>query len=252
MEDNPEQEIFWQVHSNLPREAPGSDASTLQAFSMLPNLPAKLRILDIGCGPGAQTITLAQATQAEITAVDTHQPFLDDLIHRAEQAGVAERIHTIQASMFELKFDDPFDLIWSEGAVYIMGFERGLREWRHLLKPGGYLAVTEISWLMPEPPEAPRRFWQEDYPGMGTVDENLKRMASAGYQEIGHFTLPESDWWDNYYNHISARVAALREQCRNDAGAQQHLDNEQTEIDLYRQFSDWYGYVFYIGQAQIK
>jgi hypothetical protein len=77
-------------------------------------------------------------------------------------------------------------------------------------------------------------------------------MVSAGYRPIGYFTLPESDWWDNYYNHISARVAALREQCRNDAGAQQHLDNEQTEIDLYRQFSDWYGYVFYIGQAQIK
>ncbi len=247
MEDLLNNKVFWQVHSNLPREAPGSEASTLRAFSMLPKLPAQPRILDIGCGPGAQTITLAQNSQAEIIAVDTHQPFLDDLTRRAIRAGVAERIHPLQASMFELKFNQPFDLIWSEGAVYIMGFERGLREWRRLLKPAGYIAVTEISWLKPDPPEAPRRFWQADYPGMGTVDDNLKRISSAGYEVIGHFTLPESDWWDNYYHPITTRITALREQYRHNAEAQQHLDNEQAEIDLYRHFSDWYGYVFYLG-----
>ncbi len=250
MTDPLDHKIFWQIHCELPREAPGSDASTLKAFSMLPNLPARPSILDIGCGPGAQTIALALASQAEITAVDTHEPFLDDLVSRATQAGVAGRIHPINASMFELKFDQLFDLIWSEGTVYIMGFERGLREWRRLLKPGGFIAVTELSWIKPDPPETPRRFWMNDYPGMGTVDDNLRRMSSAGYREIGHFTLPESDWWDNYYHPMSTRIAALREQYRDDPGAQQHLDSEKAEIDLYRQFSDWYGYVFYIGQAE--
>lgn len=250
MTDYLNHEIFFQIHSGLPREAPGSEASTLRAFSMLPGLPAYPHILDIGCGPGAQTVTLARASQAEIKAIDTHQPFLEDLTNRAAKAGVAERIHPINTSMFDLKFDEPFDLIWSEGAVYIMGFERGLSEWRRLLKPGGFIVVSELSWLKPNPPETVRRFWETAYPGMATVDDNLAHLTSAGYRSIGHFTLPESDWWDNYYHPMAARINALRDQHHENTEAQQLLDIEQAEIDLYRQFSDWYGYVFYIGQAE--
>lgn len=252
MTDTIRHKIFWQVHSGLPREAPGSDASTLRAFSMLPNLPDSPRILDIGCGPGAQTVSLARNSQAEITAVDTHQPFLDDLNRRANQANVAERIHPLKASMFELNFAEPFDVIWSEGAIYIIGFEQGLRDWRRLLKPGGFIAVTELSWIKSNPPETARRFWEVDYPGMGTVDENIKRIASAGYRAIGHFTLPESDWWVNYYHPISDRITALRDQYPDNPEAQHWLDVENAEIDLYHHFSDWYGYVFFIAQAETE
>ncbi len=253
-----DQQIFWQIHSDLPREAPGSDESTLRALGMLPHLPASPRILDIGCGPGMQAVALARATHGAITAVDTHQPFLDDLARRADQAGVAEQIQTRNASMFELKFDEPFDLLWSEGAIYIIGFERGLREWRSLLKPGGFVAVTEISWLKPNPPEAACRFWNEAYPAMATVDENLARLSGAGkspkrsgagYRSLGHFTLPENDWWDNYYHPMSARIEMLRGKYPNNPEAQAVLDAEYAEIELYRQYSDYYGYVFYIGQA---
>lgn len=242
-------EIFWQVHCDLPREAPGSDASTLRALSMLPGLPASARILDIGCGPGAQTVALARATQADVTAADTHQPFLDDLARRAARAGVAERVHPLNASMFDLNLEQSFDLLWSEGAVYIIGFERGLREWRRLLKPGGFVAVTELSWLKPNPPEAARKFWDEGYPGMATVDENLARLAVAGYRTLGHFTLPESDWWDNYYHPMAARIEMLRKKYPDNPEAQAILDAEYAEIELYRQYSAWYGYEFYLGQA---
>jgi len=243
------QDIFWTIHRDLPREAPGSDNSSLRALGMIPSLPAFPRILDIACGPGAQTVALARTTNGTITAVDTHQPFLDDLARRAAQAGVAERVHPRNVSMFDLKFDEPFDLIWSEGAIYIIGLERGLREWRSLLKPVGFIAVTEASWLKPNPPEAPRHFWDEAYPGMATVDQNLAHLASAGYRSLGHFTLPESDWWDNYYHPMSARIESLREKYPNNPEAQAVLDLEYAEIELYRQYSAWYGYVFYIGQA---
>ncbi len=242
-------EIFWQVHRDLPREAPGSDASTLRALSMLPDLPASPRILDIACGPGAQTVALARATNGDVTAIDTHQPFLDDLARRAAQAGVADRVHPRQASMFDLDFGQPFDLLWSEGAIYIIGFERGLREWRRLLKPGGLIAVTEISWLKPNPPEAAHRFWSEAYPNMATVEENLARLSAVGYRSLGHFTLPESDWWDNYYHPMAARIEMLRQAYSDNPEALSVLDLEYAEIELYRQFSAWYGYVFYLGQA---
>ena len=243
------QEIFWAVHRDLPREAPGSDEATRQALAMLPDLPPAPRILDIGCGPGAQTVVLARESGGMVTAVDTHQPFLDDLTRRAAQAGVAERIRPLNASMFDLDFTEPFDLIWSEGAIYIIGFERGLRQWRRLLKPGGYVAVTELSWLKPNPPTEAAAFWQEAYPEMGTIEENLARLTAAGYRTLGHFALPESAWWDNYYHPMAARIAALRQQYRGNTEAQRVLDAEQAEIDLYRHCSAWYGYLFYVGMC---
>lgn len=242
-------DIFFEIHRDLPREAPGDDESTLRAFRLMQAVPDAARILDVGCGPGAQTVALARYSQATVTAVDTHQPFLDELKRRAVAAGVAERVNTVQASMFALDFDEPFDVIWSEGAVYIIGFEDGLRAWRKLLKPGGYVAVTELSWLQPNPPQDALKFWQEGYPGMATVEENLARLRRAGYQPVAHFTLPESSWWQSYYGPMAARIAQLREKYRDNAEAQRFLDMEAAEIDLYRQFSAWYGYVFYVMQA---
>jgi SAM-dependent methyltransferase len=249
MTDHLGNEIFWAVHKDLPREAPGDDASTLRAFAMLKDLPARAAILDIGCGPGAQTLALARASQAKIVAVDTHQPFLDDLARRAMQAGVADQIQPLNMSMFDLAFEQKFDLLWSEGAIYIIGFEDGLRKWRSLLKPGGYVAVTEISWLKPDIPDEVARFWLEAYPAMATVEENLARLARAGYRSLGHFTIPESAWWDAYYHPMAARIMQLREMYRGNAAAQEILDIEHAEIELYRKYSDFYGYVFYVMKA---
>jgi hypothetical protein len=84
---------------------------------------------------------------------------------------------------------------------------------------------------------------------MGTIEENLAHLTAAGYRALGHFTLPENDWWDNYYHPIVARIEALREKYPDNPEAQQLLDLEYAEIELYRHYSDWYGYVFYVGQA---
>lgn len=249
MTNSLEQEIFWTIHRDLPREAPGSDEATLQAFAMLPGLPAAPQILDIGCGPGAQTVALAQVSRGMVTAVDTHQPFLDDLARWAVQAGVAKRIRPRNTSMFDLDFVEPFDLIWSEGAIYIIGFERGLRQWRRLLKPGGFVAVTELSWRRPDPPAAAAAFWQEAYPEMATIEANLARLMAAGYRPLGHFVLPEGAWWDHYYHPMAARIAMLREQYQGNPEIQTILDLEYAEIELYRRYSAWYGYVFYVMQV---
>jgi SAM-dependent methyltransferase len=249
MTENLGEKLFWLVHKDLPREAPGDDASTQRAFAMLTDLPSPPDILDIGCVPGAQTVALARASQGQITAVDTHQPFLDDLTRRAAQAGVADQVTPVNMSMFDLGFDRQFDLLWSEGAIYIIGFEAGLRAWRPLLKPGGYLAVTEISWLKPEIPPEPAQFWQEAYPEMADINQNLARLARAGYRSIGQFTLPEGAWWENYYHPMAERIAQLRQEYQGNPQAQGLLDAEFAEIELFRQYSDCYGYVFYVMQA---
>ena len=238
--------VFFEIHNNLPREAPGSDACTARALAMIPALPDQPAILDVGCGPGAQTLVLARHTGGRVTAIDTHQPYLDELARRAEQAHLADRITPQNASMFTLDFDDEqFDLIWSEGAVYLMGFREGLAAWRRFLKPGGALAVTEATWLTDAPSDEPQRFWQAAYPAMTSIDQNRALLQAAGYRYIDHFVLPETAWWD-YYTPIEHRLAALRRQYRDDAEALAVLDTEQQEIDLYRKYAQQYGYVFYI------
>jgi SAM-dependent methyltransferase len=135
-------QVFWDLHSGLPREGPGNNESTRRAFLMLEALQGNPRILDVGCGPGMQTIELAR----QIDALDNHQPLLDELERRAKDEGVRERINIVNGDMFALNYEDnSFDLVWCEGAIFIIGFEKGLREWRRLLTDNGYLGVSELS-----------------------------------------------------------------------------------------------------------
>lgn len=143
-------EAFWAIHSDLPREGPGDNASTARAYDMMRELPDAPTILDIACGPGMQTLELARLGAGRVTAVDLHQPFLDELGRRARATGLADYIDARRASMFDLPFEDAaFDVVWCEGALYMMGFRHGLTAWRRLLKPGGYVAVTEPVLLRP-------------------------------------------------------------------------------------------------------
>jgi len=241
--------IFWELHSDLPREGPGDSASTARAYAAITNLPARPKILDIGCGPGMQTLDLARLSGGEIIAIDFHQPFLDELVRRAKNAGLEKHIQARKLSMFEMDFvPEQFDLVWSEGAIYIMGFEQGFAACRPLLKPGGYMAVTEASWFRPDAPQEVLDFWNQAYLDMGTVDENIHRLEKQGYRLVDHFHLPDSSWWEGYYNPLAERIAMLRKKYADDAGIQSPLDEELAEIALFRKYSSYYGYEFYIAQ----
>lgn len=243
--------IFFEIHSSLPREGPGDNASTRKAYLMLPDLPEKPRILDVGCGPGMQTIELAKLSNGRIDALDNHQPFLDHLKKRAEEEGVSDRINIINGDMFALNYEDKsFDLIWSEGAIYIIGFEKGIREWRKLLTDKGYVVVSELSWLRPDSPEEVRKFFAEGYPGIKTINENLETIKKAGYRIINHFVLPDESWWNNYYIPIAAKIPSLRLKYRDDKEALAILDCEELEMEMFRKYSKYYGYVFYIMQIE--
>jgi len=244
-------EIFFEIHKDIPREGPGDFGSTRRAFSMLTDLPKEPNILDIGCGPGRQTLDLIRLTAGKIIAVDIHQPFLDAFTEQVAQQDLSDRITVLNGDMFDLGFEEnTFNLIWSEGSIYVMGFEKGLRAWLPLLKKDGYLAATEITWIRPDAPKETRDFWAEAYPAMQDVEANLKVIQQTGYRHIGHFTIPESAWWNDYYNPIEKRLAKLQERYRTNLEAMGVLEMEQKEIDLYRKYSKYYGYVFYLMQVR--
>ena len=239
--------IFRELTEGLPRQAPGSAAATLRALGLVRGLPTNPRILDVGCGPGAQTIELARATGGWIVAVDIRQRFLDELTERADAAGILPQVTTVNTSMFDMDFDDAsFDLIWSEGAIYIQGFTNALTAWHRFLKPGGWLAVSELTWLVPNPPPEAAEYWVLNYPGMGSIERNCQIVAEAGYVSMDGFVLPEQDWWNNYYEPAERRVEELREKYAKDLEVLATLDEATREHDLFRAYHDSYGYVFYV------
>ena len=209
-------DLFFQIHQGLPREAPGSDADTRRAIAMLPAMKDP-RVLDIGCGPGGQTLELARQTGGTIIALDTHQPFLDELNARAQRAGMTEKIRTLNRSMFEMDFEPcSFDLLWAEGSVYIYGLTKALKDWSILLHRGGCIGITEAVWLKENPPQEVFEFWQNAYPEMRYLSEILTLIPTLGYELLGHFVLSESSWWESYYNPMLARIEQLRSQYAND------------------------------------
>lgn len=243
-------EFFYEIFDpSLPRLGAGNEAATIKALQMLRSAKPRhtTRILDLGCGNGGQTVTLAQHTEGSILAVDNHQPFLDELQRRAEAAGVSGRIQVSLRDMRSLeKSDGPFDLIWSEGALFVLGFREGLTACHSLLAPGGGLAVSEVAWLRSDPPDDCRRFWANAYPAITSVAAHAATIEACGYEIVGHFTLPESAWWDHYYHPLEERLRALRQRHAADAEKLSMVESIQMEIDLYRQYSAFYGYVFYV------
>lgn len=239
--------IFWEIHSNLPREGPGTNEATRKAFEIVQDqLPDNPAILDVGCGPGMQTIELARLTKGSITAVDQHEPFLNEVSKRADEADVAERVKPMNASMFKLPFEaKEFDLIWSEGAIYIIGFEKGLIEWRPLLKSNGFQVASELTWLTDERPEEIEAFWSTNYPAMKTIRENHEIIRNAGYELVDSFVLDEAGWW-GYYQPIEQRISELRETYRDQEDVLKILAEQQYEVTMYQKYGKHYGYVFYI------
>ena len=243
--------LFFELFSGLPQQGPGDAASTLRALSLVPDVGPETRILDIGCGTGRQTRVLAQNTRARIVAIDIHPPFVDELNREAGRLGLAGRVEAHAGDMRQLEFaDSSFDLIWCEGAIYIAGVEASLRDWRRLLLDGGHVALTEVCWTRPDPPAECVSFWEQEYPAIRDEAALLTAIEACGYETVGHFILPRSAWWDDYYRPLERNVEAFRTRYRGRPEAQELADLCQREIDVWKAYSDYYSYAFFVARAR--
>lgn len=241
--------LICEYFSSIDRQGPGSPEATRKALSFVDGLTHESRIADLGCGTGGQTMVLAQSAPGRITGIDLFPRFIDLFNSNADQLNLQERVKGIVGSMEELPFEEnELDLIWSEGAIYNIGFQRGITEWRKFLKPGGYIAVSEASWFTVERPDEIHDFWNNAYPEIDLISNKVAQLEKAGYVVVGTFVIPESCWIDHYYAPQVAAQENFLKKYSGDKFVEEFVQSERHEADLYRKYKSYYGYVFYIGK----
>jgi ubiquinone/menaquinone biosynthesis C-methylase UbiE len=200
---------------------------TRQAFQMLPELEAP-DILDIGCGTGVPTLELARLSNGQIIGLDISKPDLDELQRKLEAEGLSDRVKTVNGSLFEIDFsDESVDIVWSEGSLFVIGFEQGLKAWRRLLKPPGFLVVHDE---------------------IGDLKTKLNLITKSGYELLGYFVVSKNEWWHDYYEPLEKRIKELRVKYRDDRESLKVLDKEQQEVDMFKR--DPRGSVFFVMQKR--
>jgi SAM-dependent methyltransferase len=242
--------LICEFFLTLDRQGPGSPEMTLKALGFIERLDKNSRIVDLGCGTGGQTMTLAAATTGHITGVDLFPAFIERFNEQAQTNGFGNRVQGVVGSMDKLPFEPgSVDLIWSEGAIYNIGFERGLRYWRQFLKPSGYVAVTENTWFTEDRPKEIEEFWNAAYPEIDTIPSKIAAMQRAGYEFVAAFALPEKCWADFYAPYPQAQKSFLKKHVGNPA-AEAFVASERHEKSIWDKYKSHYGYVFYVAKKQ--
>lgn len=241
--------LICEYFSTLERQGPGSPEVTIKALSFIDNLNEQSLIADVGCGSGSQSMVLAQHAPGNIIGIDLFPGFIDLFNRNSMKLNIQHRVKGIVGSMENLPFgDETLDLLWSEGAIYNVGFELGLNEWRKHLKTGGYVAVSEVSWFTGKRPAEIDDYWMDAYPELDTIPNKIAQMQKAGYIPVASFILPENCWTEHFYApQVEAQKIFLEKNAGNKS-AIEFIASEQRESQMYYKYKEYYGYVFYIGK----
>jgi len=223
-----EEEAFLTLHADIPRQGPGLPEDVHWALDGL-EVGREARILDAGCGPGADLETLAEARPiARIEGIEQ----IPHLAGEArERLAHFTNVEVVTGDMSALS--GFYDFIWSAGAIYFLGVTEGLTRWRQSLALGGAIAFSEPV-LESDAPQAAKEFWA-DYPQITDYAGLQARVEAAGFEVVDHRALSTAAW-AAYYMPLAARVARLR------AGADVELEpvlaEAEREISLWRAAPD--------------
>jgi SAM-dependent methyltransferase len=234
------------LFGGMEKLGPGGNAHTLHVLRLLPKKRFRV-VVDAGCGSGRQTLALAKELGTLVHAVDSYEPFLNDLVRRAREAMVGQlvQVHCMDMKDIPQAFPD-IDLLWSEGAAYNIGFANALATWAPALTRDGFAVISELSWLRAQAPDAVRDFFRSGYPEMQSVEHNMAVAEGTGYKLLSTYTLPRQAWTDGYYDILAHRAKALLD--HPDASVRDFAAETVREIEVFQRSEDSYGYVFYVLQ----
>lgn len=194
-------------------------------------------------------MTLAKHTKGQITGLEIFPYFVDVFNRNVEELGFSNRMKGIVGSMDDLLFEEhSLDLIWSEGAIYNIGFERGLSKWHKYLKTDGYIAITEATLFTDERPAELQEFCNLHFPDIDTISNKIAVMQNTGYIPVATFIIPENCWIEHFYEPCCKTHEAFLKKHAGNKMAEEFIASKIHEMEIYRKYKEFYGYVFYIGK----
>ena len=200
---------------------------TRKAFKLLPKCK-NLHILDVGCGSGVPTIELAKISDGHVTGIDIDATSLNLLQRKIKEIGLNNRLSIIKDSILTMDFpEESFDIIWAEGSIFVIGFEKSIKKWRRFLKPNGFLVIHDEN-----------------------KDKNKKLglIIKYGYALIAQFELTDNLWWLEYYTLLERLIQEFRNKYPNDSVLNNELNKDQIEIDKCKLNSTVFSSFFAIMQ----
>ncbi len=198
---------------------------TRKAFKMLPNLENPC-ILDIGCGSGIPTLELATLSNGKIIGIDIDQNAISEFKKKIKDSNLSKRIKALNLSLFDVNFPkECFDIIWAEGAVGPIGFEKALRHCKRLLKPNGFMVIHD---------------------DLKKKEEKLEMILKDGYELHDMFELPEDTWGIEYYQPLEIKMKEFRIKHKESPQIMEKLKKYQDEINAFKNDPSDFKSIFYI------
>ncbi len=200
---------------------------TRNAFFKLPKIDNP-KILDVGCGTGVPTLELARISGGEIVAIDIDQTSLDHLDEKIKSEKLEKHVKTLNCSLLDLDFpDESFDIIWAEGSMFAIGFQKGLEDWRRLIKNNGFLVV------------------HDPYP---KHREKMDIIGKSGYRLLDSFIVHHRIWWSQFLRPYEKHIKYLQEKYIDNPQVQQALEDEENEIQMFKKDPESFSSIFYVIQ----
>lgn len=195
-------------------------------------------IANLVCGTGEQAMLLAKEYKnSHITAVEEDALYFSSIKAKAKKNQVHDKIITLSSPLTELPFEEEsLDLILSEGAFEELDFGKRLLHWRKYIKPGGYLAMSELCLLTDK--ELPGELYDYFHNAyldreLETIDYHIAQAKESGFKLHTRLILPD-DCWFAYFDSMKEGMGKL------------FGTDMDEELQFYLNYKEYFAYVYFV------
>lgn len=220
------------------RHCPGNDAITNKVLRQIVLKDSQPKIANLYPGTGEQIMLLSQKYKnAHITGVDSDGLFFSSINGKAKQANVHDRVQTMLSPLTRLPFEpESLDLILSEGAFEELDFGKRLYQWRKYIKPGGYLAMSELCLLTNKKlPDELYDYFDNAYHNreLESIDYHIGQVKDAGYKLHTRIVLPDACWFE-YFESMKKEMEKL------------FAEGIEEDIERYLTYKEYFAYIYFV------
>jgi ubiquinone/menaquinone biosynthesis C-methylase UbiE len=184
---------------------------TRKTYNLIPEIKNP-NILDVGCGTGVPTIELAKISNGHVTGIDIDEKLLNILRRRIKEIGLNNKISVLNKSINMMDFQyESFDIIWSEGAVFVIGFENSIKNWRKILKPNGFLVLHD---------------------DIKDKSKKLGLIEKYGYKLVVEYDLSFEIWWNEYYSKLEKFVEKYKDKFPEDSQLRKEIESDRNQVNM--------------------